>query len=83
MGRIGVQIAEKQLLAVGHQFLVKQNIRAKTETKARKCSKNFVQCRIMTNSRMADQNLNWIANFIWGIADDVLRDRYFRGKYVT
>ena len=25
--------------------------------------------------------LNWIANFIWGIADDVLRDRYVRGKY--
>jgi type I restriction enzyme M protein len=29
-----------------------------------------------------DQNqLNWIANFIWGIADDVLRDLYVRGKY--
>jgi type I restriction-modification system DNA methylase subunit len=26
-------------------------------------------------------NLNWIANFIWGIADDVLRDYYVRGKY--
>lgn len=26
-------------------------------------------------------NLNWIANFIWGIADDVLRDVYKRGKY--
>ena len=25
--------------------------------------------------------LNWIANFIWGIADDVLRDLYVRGKY--
>jgi len=24
--------------------------------------------------------LNWIANFIWGIADDVLRDLYVRGK---
>jgi type I restriction enzyme M protein len=23
----------------------------------------------------------WIANFIWGIADDVLRDLYVRGKY--
>jgi type I restriction enzyme M protein len=30
---------------------------------------------------MADANLNWIANFIWGIADDVLRDVYVRGKY--
>jgi type I restriction enzyme M protein len=25
--------------------------------------------------------LTWIANFIWGIADDVLRDLYVRGKY--
>jgi type I restriction enzyme M protein len=25
--------------------------------------------------------LNWIVNFIWGIADDVLRDLYVRGKY--
>jgi type I restriction enzyme M protein len=25
--------------------------------------------------------LNWVANFIWGIADDVLRDLYVRGKY--
>jgi len=25
--------------------------------------------------------LNWIAHFIWGIADDVLRDLYVRGKY--
>ena len=26
-------------------------------------------------------NLNWIIGFIWGIADDVLRDVYVRGKY--
>ena len=26
-------------------------------------------------------NLNWIANYIWGIADDVLRDVWVRGKY--
>jgi type I restriction enzyme M protein len=25
--------------------------------------------------------LSWITNFIWGIADDVLRDLYVRGKY--
>lgn len=25
--------------------------------------------------------LNWIAGFIWSIADDVLRDVYVRGKY--
>jgi type I restriction enzyme M protein len=30
---------------------------------------------------MANGDLNWIANFIWGIADDVLRDLYTRGKY--
>ena len=28
-----------------------------------------------------DANLSWIANFIWGIADDILRDLYVRGKY--
>ena len=26
-------------------------------------------------------NLHWIAGYIWGIADDVLRDVYVRGKY--
>jgi len=30
---------------------------------------------------MDSTQLNWIANFIWGIADDVLRDIYVRGKY--
>ena len=30
---------------------------------------------------MSDGDLNWITNFIWGIADDVLRDLYVRGKY--
>ena len=30
---------------------------------------------------MEPGQLNWIANFIWGIADDVLRDLYVRGKY--
>ena len=30
---------------------------------------------------MEGSQLNWIANFIWGIADDVLRDLYIRGKY--
>jgi len=30
---------------------------------------------------MEQSELNWIANFIWGIADDVLRDLYVRGKY--
>ena len=30
---------------------------------------------------MNENNLSWITNFIWGIADDVLRDLYVRGKY--
>ncbi len=30
---------------------------------------------------MQQPQLNWIANYIWGIADDVLRDVYVRGKY--
>ena len=30
---------------------------------------------------MDQPRLGWIANFIWGIADDVLRDLYVRGKY--
>src|SRR5687767_2650899 len=34
-----------------------------------------------TASGPAPVHLNWIANFIWGIADDVLRDVYVRGKY--
>src|SRR5437773_2728540 len=30
---------------------------------------------------MSNGDVNWIENFIWGIADDVLRDLYVRGKY--
>ena len=30
---------------------------------------------------MEKTHLNWIAGYIWGIADDVLRDLYVRGKY--
>jgi type I restriction-modification system DNA methylase subunit len=30
---------------------------------------------------MEPTRLNWIIHFIWGIADDVLRDLYVRGKY--
>ena len=29
----------------------------------------------------SNADLHWIANYIWGIADDVLRDLYVRGKY--
>ena len=30
---------------------------------------------------MSNHDLHWITNYIWGIADDVLRDLYVRGKY--
>ncbi len=30
---------------------------------------------------MDQAQLNWLTNFIWNIADDVLRDIYVRGKY--
>src|SRR4051812_30654118 len=30
---------------------------------------------------MEQTQLSWVANFIWGIADDALRDLYVRGKY--
>ena len=30
---------------------------------------------------MSNCDLNWTANYIWGIADDVLRDLYVRGRY--
>jgi len=30
---------------------------------------------------VSNGELAWITNFIWGIADDVLRDLYVRGKY--
>ena len=29
---------------------------------------------------MTTPHLNWIANYIWGIADDVLRDVYVVGS---
>lgn len=30
---------------------------------------------------MTEPNLSWISNFLWGVANDVLRDLYVRGKY--
>ncbi|TQE98665.1 MAG: SAM-dependent DNA methyltransferase [Spiribacter salinus] len=30
---------------------------------------------------MTNGDVHWITNYIWGIADDVLRDLYVRGKY--
>src|SRR5438552_14864965 len=40
-----------------------------------------VQTSIDRGKDMDQGQLNWITNFIWGIADDVLRDVYVRGKY--
>ena len=37
--------------------------------------------RALNFGQQNQPDLNWIANFIWGIADDVLRDVYVRGKY--
>ena len=33
------------------------------------------------DSMLNNGDLSWITNYIWGIADDVLRDLYVRGKY--
>lgn len=30
---------------------------------------------------MKQNSLNWITGYIWGIADDILRDLFVRGKY--
>lgn len=30
---------------------------------------------------MDKSQIDWISDFIWNIADDVLRDVYVRGKY--
>ena len=35
----------------------------------------------MDQAHLNPPQLSWITNFIWGIADDVLRDLYVRGKY--
>jgi type I restriction-modification system DNA methylase subunit len=35
----------------------------------------------MSQNNNNHNNLNWIVSYIWGIADDVLRDLYVRGKY--
>ena len=35
----------------------------------------------MAQELQGKANVGWLAGFIWGIADDVLRDLYVRGKY--
>jgi type I restriction enzyme M protein len=32
---------------------------------------------------MSNGDLNWITNFIWGIADDALRDQTFAANTAT
>lgn len=39
------------------------------------------QGRVIRPHTVEQGQLNWIANFLWGIADDVLRDLYVRSKY--
>jgi len=52
------------------------------DKEGRTMSASVPQLRVIERSNDMDQGqLNWIANFIWGIADDVLRDLYVRGKY--
>ena len=40
---------------------------------------NITPCKC--GDTMEQSKLNWITGYIWGIADDVLRDLYVRGKY--
>src|SRR5207249_3127795 len=40
-----------------------------------------LECCHLGRCEMEPNQLSWITNFIWGIADDVLRDLYVRGKY--
>src|ERR1700691_5257689 len=49
-----------------------------TEKEAKRHNKVLGQ---RSERTMANGDLTWITNFIWGIADDVLRDLYVRGKY--
>src|SRR5438445_1060202 len=44
-------------------------------------SRQTIRAFQCTRREMEQGQLNWVANFIWGIADDVLRDLYVRGKY--
>src|SRR5216684_2295601 len=59
----------------GHAKSVRETS-SNINTRAQSISK-----RGQTGSGVVNGDFNWIANFIWGIADDVLRDLYVRGKY--
>ncbi len=52
---------------------------------ARCDDRRFGKCSTLTRpsetGTMDQAQLNWLTNFIWNIADDVLRDVYVRGKY--
>ena len=45
------------------------------------CSQVYNSQEYQEELSLEENRLNWIASFIWGIADDVLRDLYVRGKY--
>src|SRR3954464_965329 len=42
---------------------------------------SFLYAGTEAEELMDQSQLSWITNFIWGIADDVLRDLFVRGKY--
>ncbi len=45
-------------------------------------TRSIVRTPVKTSENVMDQSqLKWIADFIWNIADDRLRDVYVRGKY--
>jgi type I restriction enzyme M protein len=48
---------------------------------ARTTFKNCTAARRTKKALMDQAQLDWITDFIWNIADDVLRDVYVRGKY--
>ena len=49
-------------------------------SRAALCS-DIISAAPESERQVSNNDLNWIANYIWGIADDVLRDLYVRGKY--
>ena len=52
-----------------------------TNRQAWRYSRRPEEIKRQDECNVANGELNWIANYIWGIADDVLRDLYVRGKY--
>ncbi len=45
------------------------------------CTTRYPNCKQQRSPTLDQSHLTWITGYIWGIADDVLRDLYVRGKY--